>query len=121
MFGERAPALTFCLLLQADRSVFMVVWAVLFSEGGAISTMPVERPTISTSSCSHWGQLLSQAPPSQKQLFGVPAHSLARDTILALAVGLALLCTLGHKPLQCQLSWLHLACSAKLCVLEVTL
>ena len=68
--GERGPLLTFCLLLQADKSVFMVAWAALFSEGGVISTMPVERPTISTSSCSDQGQLFSKAPLRQVHLSG---------------------------------------------------
>ena len=56
----------------------MVVWAALFSEGGAISTMPVERPTISTSSCSQRNQLLSTGPLKQRAilLFQVTAWPL---------------------------------------------
>ena len=52
LHGQNKRWLTFCLLLQADSSVFMVVWAILFSEGGVMSTIPVDRPTISTSSYS---------------------------------------------------------------------
>lgn len=84
----------------------MVVWAALFSEGGAISTMPVERPTISTSSCSQRNQLLSTGPLKQRAI-------LLFRSLLGLCCGPALLCTLGDKPLQCQPSWRHLVSSAE--------
>lgn len=42
---------TFCFLFTADSRVSRVFWAVSLSVGGAIRAMPVDRPTISTSSC----------------------------------------------------------------------
>ncbi len=42
---------TFCFLLTEDIRVLRVFWAVSLSVGGAIKAMPVDRPTISTSSC----------------------------------------------------------------------